>query len=362
MDLKKYKITILTILAVLGFVYFFTKILIYLVIAAVLALLGAPIVKLFTRIKIGNIHINDSLAAIFTLCFFFIVIYLIAVNFIPPFVNEISFLTTTNLKDVLHNIFIYYPALNKGLSSLGTEKQIMDSVMEQISNFVNFKNVTFIVNNIISYITSFIGGLFSVLFISFFFLKDEKLVVKSILLISPLEYEDEMKDILRTSKKMLSKYFIGLFADMFLVTLIVSLFMWFLGIKNAIVIGCLAGILNIIPYIGPLMTLFLAIFLGISGCIQYNEYEMITSTVSKIVLILIGTNLVDGMLIQPLIFSNTVKAHPLEIFIVILMAGILGGILGMVVAVPCYTLLRIVAKEFLDHFKFFKKLTEKLPE
>jgi predicted PurR-regulated permease PerM len=78
--------------------------------------------------------------------------------------------------------------------------------------------------------------------------------------------------------------------------------------------------------------------------------------------ILIGTNLVDAMLIQPAIFSNTVKAHPLEIFLVILMAGALGGVLGMVVAIPCYTLLRVIAKEFLDHFKFFKKLTENIPE
>ena len=116
--------------------------------------------------------------------------------------------------------------------------------------------------------------------------------------------------------------------------------------------------MNVIPYIGPIITLFIAVFLGISGCIQFNQYDLITITITKIFIILIGTNLLDAMVIQPTIFSNTVKAHPLEIFLIILMAGALGGVLGMVIAIPCYTLLRIIAKEFLHHFKFFKKLTE----
>ena len=120
--------------------------------------------------------------------------------------------------------------------------------------------------------------------------------------------------------------------------------------------------MNIKKYSLPIITLFFAVFLGVSGCIEFNEYDAIASTITKIIMILIGTNLVDAMLIQPAIFSNTVKAHPLEIFLVILMAGSIGGILGMVVAIPTYTLLRIIAKEFLIHFKFFKKLTESIPE
>ena len=161
---------------------------------------------------------------------------------------------------------------------------------------------------------------------------------------------------------MLSHYFIGLFIDMVLICTIVTTLMWIFGIRNAPVIGCLAGIMIVIPYIGPVITLFFAVFLGVSGCIEFNEYDAIASTITKIIIILIGTNLVDAMLIQPTIFSNTVKAHPLEIFLVILMAGSIGGILGMVVAIPTYTLLRIIAKEFLIHLKFFKKLTENIPE
>ena len=362
MSLKKYSIPIITFLAIGVFVYLFTKVVIYIIISLVLALLAMPITHLISRIKIGKFKINDTISAALTLFIFFIIIYVIGITFLPPLISQITFLSNSNLHDVMNNIFIYYPSLKHTVSSLGSEHQIMTSVSEQVKHFLNFENVSSVFNNTISYTGSILGGVFSVLFITFFFLKDEKMVVKSLLLITPSEYEREMLDIYRTSRKMLSKYFTGLFIDMILISCIVTSLMWVFGIKNALVIGCLAGVMNVIPYIGPIITLFFAVFLGISGCIEFNEYEFITSTITKILVILIGTNLVDAMFIQPTIFSNTVKAHPLEIFLVILMAGSIGGISGMVVAIPSYTLLRIIAKEFLDHFKFFKKLTENIPE
>ena len=362
MNIKKYSLPIITLLALFVFVYLFTNVVIYLIISVVLALIGMPILKVLTKLKIGKFYLNDSIAAVITLLLFFGIIYTISVTFLPPLLVQINFLSHANLEDVFHNVLAYNPKIKILFNKLGTEHQIAVAISEQVTNFVNFKNVTYLFNNTISYASTILGGLFSVLFITFFFLKDEKMVVKALLLITPSAFDTEMKDILRTSKKMLSNYFIGLFIDVVLISTIITSLMWLFGIRNALVIGCLAGIMNVIPYIGPIITLFFAVFLGVSGCIEFNEYEAISSTITKIIIILIGTNLVDAMLIQPTIFSNTVKAHPLEIFLVILMAGAIGGILGMVVAIPTYTLLRIIAKEFLIHLKFFKKLTENISE
>ena len=362
MILKKYTIPIITLLAIIAFFYLFTNVVVYLIISLVLALLGSPIVKLISNIQIGRFRISAAISAVITLVFFFVVVYIIGVIFLPPLITQITFLSNSNFHEVIHNIFIYYPKLKHTLASFGSEQQIMTSVVAQVNHFLNFENVSFVFNNTISYTGTILGGFFSVLFITFFFLKDGKMVVRSLILITPSSYETEMLDIFRTSKKMLSKYFTGLFIDMILVCFIVTLLMWLFGIKNALVIGCLAGVMNVIPYIGPIITLFFAIFLGISGCIEFNQYELISLTILKICIILLGTNLVDALLIQPTIFSNTVKAHPLEIFLVILMASAVGGVLGMVLAIPCYTLLRIIAKEFLDHFKFFKKLTQNISE
>lgn len=362
MTFRKYLIPLLSLMAIVAFVYLFTNVFVYLVISMVLALIGLPLTQFLSGIRLWKFRINDAMAAVMTLVVFFVLIYLIGILLIPPLVSQITFLSKLNFHDVTYNILQYYPGLKHTLSQFGTEQQIMSTVNEQLNQFINFKNLSAILNNTISYAGSFLGGVFSVLFITFFFLKDEKMVVKSILLITPSAFEREMFDILRTSKKMLSQYFIGLTIDVMAVTFIVGLTMWLFGIKNALVIGCLAGVLNVIPYIGQIITVFLAVFLGVSGCIELNQYELISITVTKIVLILIGTNMLDNLIIQPTIFSNSVKAHPLEIFIVILMSAAIGGIVGMIVAIPCYTLLRIIAKEFLDHFKFFKKLTQSIPE
>lgn len=362
MNLKKNIIPIITIASCLAFVYVFTNVVIYLISSLILALLGLPIIKLVSKIKIGKFKINTTFSAIITLCFFFLIIYILGITFIPPLVAQVSFLSSANFHDVMHQLFVYYPDLKTVLANFGSEKQMMLSATDQVKHFLNFENISSVFNNTISYTGSIIGGLFSILFITFFFLKDEKIIVRALLLITPSNFESELLDIYRTSKKMLSRYFTGLFIDMIIVSFIITFLMWLFGIKNALIIGCLAGLLNVIPYIGPIITLFFSIFLGVSGCIEFNQYELITSTITKIVIILISVNLLDAILIQPTIFSNTVKAHPLEIFLVILMAGILGGVLGMMVAIPTYTLLRIIAKEFLTHFKFFKKLTANIPD
>jgi len=362
MSLKKYAIPLVTLLALLTFVFVFTKVFVYLIISMVLALIGGPIVQLITKVKFGKLKITEGIAAALTLIFFFAIIYLIGITFLPPLVAQISFLSKLNFYDVMHDVLAYYPSVQDLLAKFGDEKQLVSGISKQLSEFMNFNNISYVFNNTLSYTASLLGGMFSVLFITFFFLKDERMVVKSLLLITPSNMEGEVIDIFRTSKKMLSKYFTGLFLDVVIVSVIVTALMWLFGIKNALVIGCLAGIMNVIPYIGPFVTLLFAVFLGVSGCIEYHQYELISSTITKIIFILIGTNIVDAFFIQPTIFSNTVKAHPLEIFIVILMAAALGGIVGMVVAIPSYTLLRIIAKEFLDHFKFFKKLTQNIPE
>jgi predicted PurR-regulated permease PerM len=362
MEIKKYLIPSFTVLLTIGFVFVFTNVFIYLVISSILALLGMPILNFFTKIKIGGFGINKSVASLITLGVFFILIYIITITFIPAFILQLNFLSNTNLNDLYHNLNFYYPVLSHYTIYFGTEEQIINGINEQLANFLNFKNISFLFNNTLSFASSLLGGIFSILFITFFFLKDRKIIVNFILLITPSVYQTEMLDVFRTSKKMLSQYFIGLFLDITFMIITVTSLLWIFGIENALVIGCLAGIMNLIPYIGPIITLAFAAILGITDCIELNHYELIVPTLTKIIIILIGTNLVDAFIVQPTIFSNSVKAHPLEIFLIILMAAALGGVLGMVVAIPTYTLLRIIAKEFFSHLKFFKKITENIPE
>jgi len=326
----------------------------------VLFLIGYPLTSTIEKIKIKGKKMNGSLAALLTLIIIFSVFAAFFSLVVPPLIQQIEFLSELNFSDVSNQILSQYPALQSVLNKTGDTVTVNTAVNEQLSKLFNLDNISLIVNNLLSYFTSFLGGVFCVLFITFYLLKDQTMVSRTFLLLTPHKYEGEMVDILRTSKKMLSKYFTGLTIDVLIVGLLAGLLMWLLGIKNALIIGCIAGLFNVIPYIGPIITLVLALFLGVSGCIEAGHFDLIQPTITKIIIALLSINLLDALIFQPYIFSNTVKAHPLEIFLVILMAGTLAGIGGMVVAIPVYTLIRIVAKEFLTQFKFFRKISEKI--
>ncbi len=353
---------ILGVISLLAVCYLFFNVIVYLTIALVLFLITYPITYRLEKIKLGTKKLPDTIAAIITILIIITVFVGLFFLIIPPLINEINLLSTLNFYDVLHNCLEQFPSIKNLLLKLGGEAELKKNMAAQATSITQQINVSSLLNNVTKYLGTFIGGTLCVLFITFFFLKDELIVKQSILLITPNSAESEMKDIMRTSKKMLSNYFAALFLDMFIVGTLIFTALSILGIKNALLIAFLAGILNIIPYVGSATTMVLAIFLGASGCISAGTYELIGPTINKLFFTLLSVNLLDGFLIQPYIFSNSVKAHPLEIFIVTLMAGTLGGILGMIVALPVYTLLRIIAKEFLTHLKFFKKISDTIEE
>ena len=104
------------------------------------------------------------------------------------------------------------------------------------------------------------------------------------------------------------------------------------------------------------------ILIGVTCNLNLEFYTQLLPLIGKIAAIFLIVQLLDTILFQPLVISNIVKAHPLEIFLIILIAGSIAGIGGMVVAVPVYTIIRIIAKEFLNNFKIVQKLTADLEE
>ena len=302
----------------------------------------------------------DALAALFTIAAIISLLSGLFYLIIPPLVAEGQFLAKLNFNDVLKNILNQFPEIKSLLLKVGTEEDLHKNIVSHIDKYLDTDNVANLVNHLFDYFGIMFGGTLCVLFITFFMLKDEMIVRQSLLALTPSDKENEMGEILGTSKKMLTKYFSGLILDMFIVGVSVMIVLSILGIKNALLISFVAGILNVIPYIGSIITMIIAIFLGVSGCLNTGSYDLIGPTINKIFFGLLSINLIDGFIIQPLIFSKSVKAHPLEIFIVTLMAATIGGIPAMIVALPVYTLLRIVAKEFLTQFKFFRKISQNI--
>jgi len=203
-------------------------------------------------------------------------------------------------------------------------------------------------------------ALFSILFISFFLLKDGKIVDNVVQSLTPDNYADKIKTIFNETKDLLTRYFVGVVIQISIVMIVITLGLTILGVKNALLIGLLAGVFNIIPYVGPIFGALIGLSLAATSQLEIDPDVNITTFILTAMIPFVVAQVLDNFVLQPLIFSKSVKAHPLEIFMVILAAGSLAGVLGMIVAVPAYSFIRIVAKEFFNGYKVVQGLTKDL--
>ena len=225
---------------------------------------------------------------------------------------------------------------------------------------VSFNAIPNLLNTVLGTIGNLSIGLFSVIFIAFFFMKDSALLHKGIMTFVKDEKEHGATQIFNKIKDLLSRYFIGLLLQISILFILYTIILWIFGIENFVIIAFLCSLLNLIPYVGPLVGAILMLFLSMSSNIGMDFQDVILPTTIKIMIGYVIAQLVDNFVSQPLIFSKSVKSHPLEIFLVIIIAGLLFGVVGMIVAVPGYTAIKVIAKTSFPDFKLVKNLTKDL--
>ena len=279
--------------------------------------------------------------------------------FIPLILSQGQNLSLLNTAEIEKNITQLAHQIGVFLES----HQIDSSQMLKEANItskINFNIIPNFLNAILGTISSFGMGLASVLFITFFFLKDRSMFLRGAKKLIPNSHEVQVLHSIEKINHLLSRYFIGLLLQLFIVFILYLIVLLIFGIPNAIVIAFLCAILNIIPYIGPLIASVLAAILTmISNLGSDFQSDILPTTIY----VLIGfwiVQIIDNNLSQPIIFSKSVSSHPLEIFLVILIAGFLFGILGMIVAVPLYTIMKVIGKEFFPENKIIQLLTKDL--
>ncbi len=228
-----------------------------------------------------------------------------------------------------------------------------------LETFDTFK-LTNVADNIIGFAGNFVMGTFIVLFVTFFFLKDKDLVGHFIDAITPDVYLDEVNKIVSSSRNLISRYFLGIFFEIICMVLLLSLGFYLFGLPNVLLTAFICGVMVILPYIGVLIGVSIGLIVCLTSYLSIDDSLDIVPLILKFLGVFASVKLIDDFILQPLIYSRSVKAHPLEIFLVILISGEVGGVVGMILAIPLYTLLRIIAKEFFSKWKFIKKITENL--
>ncbi len=344
----------------------FNHIVAYLIISAVLSLIGRPLVVTLRQLHYKHFRLPKWFCALTTV----LVLWALAVSFlsfiIPLVISEVEALSTIDQQSVLN-------ALNDPIQQLETsiDKFILDGderfvvqdfVNDKLAMVFNASFVTATFSKLASGLGNIFMAIFSISFITFFFLKDETLFTEGILSVVPDKHVEAFRHAMQSARRLLVRYFIGISLQTICIMIMVISGLTLVGLEfsQCILIGLIAGVLNVIPYIGPLLGSAIGILLGISSNLHLAFNGELFPLALWMALVFAVTQLTDNFVFQPVIFSNSVNAHPLEIFILLLVAGSIGGVLGMILAIPLYTIIRVFAKEFFNNLKVVKKLTHKI--
>ena len=223
---------------------------------------------------------------------------------------------------------------------------------------VNFGLLPELLNQVLELLGGFTIGLFSVIFILFFFLKDNRLQESIILTLVNDKVSVRVEKSIEKTKRLLSRYFLGLLLQISILLIIYSIVLAIFKVENAFIIAFLCALLNLIPYLGPIIGGVLMMILTMTSFIGADFSTVILPKTLYVMMGFVLGQLIDNFFSQPFIFSNSVKSHPLEIFIVILASGTLLGPVGMIIAIPLYTTLKVISQEFLAENKIVKSLTK----
>ncbi len=357
-------IAIIALLIWLG--WYFSNITIYIIISLIVTLLATPLKELLMKIKIsktrhiGN-HIASALSLILVICIFVGLMVIIA----PTIVRQVNTVMNIDSQSFSTSFYSQLENVDNFLRDNNVIKE--DESLEGIAtNYIlehtKQLNISSIFGNFVQMTGEIFLGIFSVLFISFFFLKDIPKVKDTIVNMVPDQLQDETSHVLLRSKDLLSNYFVGLFTEIVVVILFEFTILSILKISNALLIAVIGGVLVIIPYLGSIVACVIGCILAIMGAYISHGDILIVNILIKVISTFIVCRLLDNFFLQPYIASKSVKAHPLEIFLVVLVSGTIAGIPGMMLGIPAYTILRIIAQEFFGNNNFVKTLTKNLRE
>ncbi|WP_338357931.1 AI-2E family transporter [Yeosuana marina] len=337
------------------FLYKIESVIVYIAIAVVISLIGRPIV-LFLR---HRLKFKNTIAVIVTMLLLIGLFVGLVLLFIPLIVEQGHNLSLLDIKKLQLNIESLYQEVISyfQLKNIDIEQSFENS--SWLSK-IDYSIIPDFLNSVISGLGSFSVGLFSVLFISFFFLKDSKLFENGILIFVPKSKESGLTNSFNKIKDLLSRYFVGLIFQILILFIIYTVGLLIVGVENAVVIAFLCALLNLIPYVGPIVGGVLMLTLTMTSNLGDSFTTVIFSKIIWVSVVFVFGQLVDNFGSQPIIFSKSVKSHPLEIFLVILIAGMLFGVIGLIVAIPAYTAIKVVLKEFLSENEIVKKLTKGL--
>ncbi len=345
---KRFLQIILFLLGLVVLAWIFSNIFSYFVISLILSAILSPLTNYINGLHFYGYHMPRFVAVLMSFAVIIVVISLFVILFIPLIDDQVQIITNIDYEALYYRASAPLQQLEDFLYEnrvIAEEAILVENLRQSLLSIVGSINFGEFFNQVLSLTGSVLVGLLAVVFTTFILLYEKGIVRRQVIKLIPNQYFEVFIAAIYKIETLLSNYLIGLLFQIFSIFCIASLGLSLLGVNYALTIAIFAALANLIPYAGPLLGSLFGIAVGLSASITAgNTNDMIIIAI-KIISVFAVVQITDNILLQPLIFSKSVKAHPLEIFVVIFAGATLAGVLGMIAAIPVYTILKVVYLE-----------------
>jgi predicted PurR-regulated permease PerM len=348
---------ILFIVLSIFFGWYFSNITLYLVLSLILAAILRPFTNRLHTIHILGQHPPRWLPILISFASIVGIFILLSLLFFPLINQQILVITSLDLNDIyiqiqppiskIESFLIRYNLIEANPGFLF--EQTREAFFKIIKNF----DVASFISSLFDTTLSLLVGILAVTFITFFLLLENGILRRNLLNLIPNAYFELSVATFTKVEKLLSNYLIGLFFQILAIFFLASLGLTLVDVEYALSIALFAAIANLIPYAGPVFGSIFGLVIGISTG-DFSSNTDFTYHFIKIASVFASVQLIDNLVLQPMIFSKSVKAHPLEIFVVIFAGAKIAGVIGMISAIPVYTIFRVSIMEFYQGYKSYR--------
>jgi predicted PurR-regulated permease PerM len=336
-------------------IWLLSNIILYIVIALIISAFLRPITDYINDFYLFQYKIPRIIAV---LCAFSLLIGLLTffvLLFVPLISEQLRILSSNDFDTLLNRLTSPVTSLENFVINILELKRepgfVTTGLRKNMFSFLENLKLESVINFTIQFSATFFVSVLAVAFISFFLLYEKGLLRRNIIKLIPNQYFELSITALHKIERLLSNYLMGLLLQIFSIFSLTAVGLTIVGINYALTIAVFAAFVNVVPYIGPITGGVFAVLVGLSTTTLAGVENESLALLVRIVLVQSVVHLIDNLVLQPLIFSKSVKAHPLEIFVAIFAGATLAGPLGMIAAIPVYTILRVSALELRTGYK-----------
>lgn len=326
--------------------YNYSTLVVFLVLAMILSYILDPFAN-----RLQSMGLNRTFGITLILATVILILVFISTSVIPIIANQMAELTAQlnieNIRQIAvkveNQLITKFDFLPDGF--------LEENITTVFNDLFNLNQISSIVSNALSIFTNIFSAVLVVPFAAFFFLKDGSKIRRDLLQLVPNKYFETTLTVIDKIEQRLSLYFRSVLLQSFLVALSSWATLSIAGLDNSMSVGIAVGLANTIPYFGPILGYFLSIIVSI---IETGNFSLVAACVLAIFVV----QMLDNLLFQPMLFSRSADMHPVAILFIILVGAETAGIIGMLIAIPLATVIKITITQVswsLNNYRVFRR-------